>query len=221
MRANTWYVNLPAFGRLGLAVAGGAIVWASLPSDVGTGVQFLASWDVAGAAYLALAWSTISTSDASFTRRHARTQDVGAFFIFFAVLVAAFASIAAISILLEGVKDLPLRSKTLHLALSFVALFASWLLIHTLYAFHYARRYYASGEDPQTDSRGVRFPGRENPDYFDFAYYSFVVGMTSQVSDVDVTAHHMRRLTLMHSILSFIFNIAILALSVNIFVSVI
>jgi uncharacterized membrane protein len=62
----------------------------------------------------------------------------------------------------------------------------------------------------------LRFPGQSEPDYLDFVYYSFVVGMTSQVSDVAVVARHMRRITLIHGVLSFVFNIAILAMSINI-----
>jgi uncharacterized membrane protein len=94
-------------------------------------------------------------------------------------------------------------------------------LIHTVFAFHYAHRYYAGRLGESSAVAPLHFPGGREPDYADFAYYSFVVGMTSQVSDVSVTAHHMRRLTLIHGILSFIFNVAILALAVNIIVSVI
>ena len=98
------------------------------------------------------------------------------------------------------------------------------MLIQTVFAFHYARRYYAPRHRAQVQPAGVHgleFPGGVEPDYLDFAYYSFVVGMTSQVSDVPVTSRPMRHLTLIHSVLAFIFNIAILALSINIIASVI
>jgi len=103
-----------------------------------------------------------------------------------------------------------------HLALSVAALILSWLLIQTLFAYHYARGYYSQESDADDGLHGLDFPGNIAPDYSDFAYYSFVVGMTSQVSDVCVTARHMRRLTLMHGVLSFVFNIAIFAMSINI-----
>jgi uncharacterized membrane protein len=88
-----------------------------------------------------------------------------------------------------------------------------------VFAFHYARRYYDPARQEGTESAGLVFPGKREPDYLDFAYYSFVVGMTSQVSDVVVTSRRMRRLTLVHGFLAFVFNIAVLALSINILAS--
>jgi uncharacterized membrane protein len=99
---------------------------------------------------------------------------------------------------------------------------SSWALIHTIYAFHYAHRYYRDEKhNPSQQAGGLAFPGGADPDYMDFAYYSFVVGMTSQVSDVQVLSPKMRRLTLIHGVLAFIFNIAVLALSLNIIASAI
>src|SRR5262249_27805702 len=161
---------------------------------------------VAAPTYLALAWTLMSLSDAKATREHARAQDLAAFVIFILVLTAAFASIAAIAMLLGGVDKMPRDAKLARVGLSALALLSSWLLAHTVYGFHYARRYYASRDDPKAEPRGLQFPGKDPPDYFDFAYYSFVVGMTSQVSDVQICARHMRRLTLVHSVLSFVFN---------------
>jgi uncharacterized membrane protein len=214
-------LRLSPIRRLAASVAAALAAFAAQAQLFDAGSRFLVSWDVGAAVYLFLAWALIARADASETRLHARSQDVAAYVIFIVVLVSAFASMAAITFLLEGVKDLPGWSKGLHVALSVVGVLSSWLLIHTLYTFHYARWYYATQDDDDADRRGLDFPGRGNPNYFDFAYYSFVVGMTSQVSDVAVNAHHMRRVTLLHSVLSFIFNIAVLALSVNIIVSVI
>ena len=98
---------------------------------------------------------------------------------------------------------------------------SSWLLIQTVFAFHYACRYYAIAHPERTTPQELLFRGGREPDYLDFACYSFVVGMTSQVSDVAVTSRQMRRLTLIRSALAFVFNIAVLALSINIIASVI
>ena len=95
-----------------------------------------------------------------------------------------------------------------------LALAASWLTIHMVFAFRYAHRYYQSLGD--VDGPGLQFPGGDDPDYFDFLYYSYVVGMTSQVSDVQVCSRAMRRLTLVHGVLAFAFNMAVLALSINV-----
>src|SRR5438552_1742342 len=92
---------------------------------------------------------------------------------------------------------------------------STWVLIRAGFAFHCARRDYLDELQQPRSSGGLAFPGGADPDYLDFAYYSFVVGMTSQVSDVQVTSAAMRRMTLVHGVLAFIFNIAVLALSIN------
>jgi uncharacterized membrane protein len=220
-KKRSFVVRLSVIHRFGCALTAALLAFAVQPAEWSGGLKFLVSWDVGAALYLSLVWAVIAESDASETRLRARSQDVAAYVIFIVVLVAAYASTAAIAVLLDDAKGLAGVQKVAHVALSVVALLSSWFLIHTLFSFHYARRFYSSHEDPDAEPRGLNFPGRGDPDYFDFAYYSFVVGMTSQVSDVSVTAHHMRRLTLIHGILSFIFNIAILALAVNIIVGVI
>lgn len=212
--------RLTAPHRLAIAIAAALAAYA-LQAVLGVGGSaVLVGWDVGASAYLVLAWFAIARSDPKETRAHARSQDLAAYVIFVLVLIAAFASIAAIALLLSGVKDLPALPKAAHVLLSVVALISSWLLIHTIYSFHYARCYYTGAEGNTAERRGLNFPGDNDPDYFDFAYYSFVVGMTSQVSDVSISGQHMRRVTLMHGILSFVFNIAVLALSVNIIVNV-
>ncbi len=89
-----------------------------------------------------------------------------------------------------------------------------------MFAFHYARRYYDRAHQDDAEPTALVFPGERQPDYVDFAYYSLVIGMTSQVSDVAATSRRMRHLTLIHSFLAFVFNIAVLALSINIIASV-
>jgi uncharacterized membrane protein len=105
----------------------------------------------------------------------------------------------------------------LHLGLSIATIVSSWLLVHTIFAQHYAHSYYR--EDRTLDeckADGLDFPGEIEPDYWDFLYFSFVIGMTSQVSDVNVTSRQIRRLSLIHGILSFFFNTTILAMAINI-----
>ena len=90
----------------------------------------------------------------------------------------------------------------------------SWSFVHTIFSFHYAHEYYGERRDGKIG--GLKFPGDTKPDYWDFLYFSLVVGMTSQVSDVAVTSKIIRRMVAIHGVLSFFFNVTVLALTVNI-----
>jgi uncharacterized membrane protein len=105
----------------------------------------------------------------------------------------------------------------LHVTLSVVTIVGSWLLVHTIFASHYARAYYKTGKSlSQCKKDGLDFPSDSEPDYWDFLYFSFVIGMTSQTSDVEVTSREIRRLALLHGVLSFFFNTTIVAMTINI-----
>jgi uncharacterized membrane protein len=209
-----WTLRLTAPRRLAMVVAIGFVVYCIGPAVVPVANRVLVTWNAASLTYLTLYWLTIMRADGQLTRQRARSYDQAAYVIFLLVATAACASVVAIGFVMGDVKSLAFWPKALHLGLSIAALVLSWMLVHTVFAFHYARRYYApaSLEGP---AAGLKFPGVAEPDYFDFAYYSFVVGMTSQVSDVSVTTAQMRRTTLAHGVLSFLFNIAVLAMSTN------
>jgi uncharacterized membrane protein len=176
----------------------------------------LASWDIGALCYLGLGWLVIARTDETLTRVRAQRYDPSGYVIFLLVVTAASASFVAIGFMVGDIKDLPFWPRAERLTLSVAALLLSWLLIHTVFAFHYARLYYSQPDGREEHRGGLKFPDDDEPDYLDFAYYSFVVGMTSQVSDVAVLSRQMRRLTMIHGVLSFVYNIAILAMSINI-----
>lgn len=195
-------------GIAGVAVA--ALAW---PLDAMA--RGLAGWCAAVAVYQLLSWWLADTFDARRTRERAQALDQPNLVILVTMLVAIVASVVAIAMLLQQVRQMSGFARAGHIALGLVALVGSWLTMHTIYAFHYAHRYYIDRRDGSPDG-GLDFPGREDPDYFDFLYYAYVVGMTSQVSDVQATSREMRRLTLVHGMLAFAFNMLVLALSVNV-----
>lgn len=208
--------------RLTIAVAVGfaafllQLIWLSLQ------IRLLVTWNLGAWVYRVLAGMVISRADAAMTQTRPRSEDQSADIMFLLTAGAAGASFVAIGLLMGGIKDLPFRPRAWNLALSISALISPWLLIHPVYAFHFARRYCADHHRGQTyEAGGLLFPGEREPDYLDFAYYSFVIGMTSQVSYVTTGTRAMRRLTLIHGILAFIFHIAIVAMSINIIASVI
>jgi uncharacterized membrane protein len=136
--------------------------------------------------------------------------------VLFLTVGAALASLAAIVILListHGGQRAPHE-----LVLAAVTILLSWAFIHTIFGLHYAHEYYG---ERGGKSGGLNFPGDETPDYWDFVYFSFVIGMTSQVSDVTISSRSIRRTAAAHGIVAFLFNAALLALMVNIAASAI
>lgn len=195
-------------------VAGVGVALLPVPTD--WPFRALLGWCVGAAIYLVLAWWLAEVFDAKNTRQRAQAQDEPSVVIFGVMVLAVLASVASITLMLQQVKEMDGTERVLHMALAMVALALSWLFIHTIFAFRYAHRYYQEEKRREPDGPGLVFPNQPNPDYFDFLYYSFVIGMTSQVSDVQVSSREMRRLTLGHCILSFAFNVLIVALTINV-----
>ena len=192
------------------------LVACALPLPLGWEFRGLLGWSVGVAVYLTLAWWLCVGFDAQRTRVRAQAQDEPSVVLFLVLLLATMVCVAAITVMMQQSRDLSGLQRALHIGLSVVALALSWLFIQTIFTFHYAHRYYHEEKLNEPDGPGLQFPGGLDPDYFDFLYYAHVVGMTSQVSDVQVTSREMRRLTLVHGVLSFGFNMLILALSINV-----
>ena len=193
-----------------------ALAVAALPLPTGWEFRGLLSWCAGLAVYLGLAWWLCTSFDAKRTRERAQAQDEPSVVLFFVLLLATAACVAAIAVLMQQSRDMTGMQRGLHVGLSVFALAASWLFIQTIFTFRYAHRYYFEEKQGEFAGSGLKFPGGLDPDYFDFLYYAFVVGMTSQVSDVEVTSREMRRLTMVHGVLSFGFNMLVLALSINV-----
>ncbi len=164
--------------------------------------------------------SSISCWPHSFSARSARhdaaRQQEGEWTIFSLTIAAAVFSLVAVFDEFANTNGLSAEQKSLRVVLVVVTLLASWLMTHTSFALRYAHEYYSHDEGGTDFDRGLEFPGERWPDYLDFLYFVLVLGMTFQVSDVQITARKMRRLATVHGLLSFLFNTIILALTVNI-----
>lgn len=224
MRDQRW--KLPYRLLFSGALAG--VVTFALPAALDWATRTLSIWNTGMVCFLVLTWVVMLDATPESMRRVARSQDVQRPIILSLITTSACASLLAIFFMLRNAKALPVYPFSLHLALAGVTIVGGWLLVHTIFALHYAHTYYQpdesaqkpihqeTGQESRKQAGGLDFPNDWEPDYWDFLYYSFVIGMTSQVSDVETTSRAMRRLTLLHSVLSFFFNTFILAMSINI-----
>ena len=176
--------------------------------------RLLVGWDIAIALYLVLAFEMMAGERIHKIRERAAGQDEGRVAILVLTVAAALASLAAIVVELGTSGGNGGAREPYRLIVATITIVLSWAFIHTIFALHYAHDFY--GENAGRGG-GMVFPGGEaEPDYWDFVYFSFVIGMTSQVSDVGVTSKPIRRTVAAHGIVSFFFNAALLALTVNI-----
>jgi uncharacterized membrane protein len=185
-----------------------------------SGLQILTSivltWAVFAFGMTLLSWITFVTVSDIDLYMEIRQEDESGAVIFFVVVLSVCISLAGILVLIRNT-DESLVLKGLHRLLSLVSVALSWLLLHTIFTLHYARLYYADDPTNKLVAAGrLSFPNDDKPDYLDFAYFSFVIGMTFQVSDVEINTKHLRRLVLLHSFISFIFNTIIVALTISV-----
>jgi len=195
--------------RTFISLAVGVIAFFLLPGTLRLPTRLVVGWDVFTVLYLVLAYIMMLRCGVGHIRRSAVMQDDGRFLILMITTLGALASLAAIVLELGASKGNPAG-----LALAIVTIVLSWGMVHTAFALHYAHDFYR-GKKPG----GLQFPSGDThaeADYWDFVYFSFVIGMTAQVSDVGITDRIIRRTATVHGIISFVFNTALIALMVNI-----
>ena len=202
--------------RLFIAALIGLMVIPLCPTDWRIATRLLVGWDFGIALYLGLALRMMAGAQVRHIRMRAKLQDEGQLTILALTAIAALASLGAIIALL-GMSDQSNR-EPVHLLLGVATILLSWTFTHIMFALHYAHEFY---DENGGKGGGLIFPGDlHEPDYWDFVYFSFVIGMTSQVSDVAITCRPIRHTVSAHGIISFIFNVTLLALTVNIAASV-
>jgi uncharacterized membrane protein len=197
--------------RLFLSAVIGFCAAFALPSEWRAATRMLVAWDIGALLYLGLTLSLMMKSDVARIKRRAALQDEGGVAILVIVVGAALASLGAIIAELGGAAHGENRQP--HLGVAVATVLLSWALTHTTFALHYAHEHY---DEVRGKNGGLIFPGNEAPDYLDFLYFSFVIGMTSQVSDIAISSRRIRRTATAHGVVSFVFNVTLLALTVNI-----
>jgi uncharacterized membrane protein len=199
----------------GLALALAA--YPLLPHRLGHATRAVMAWDAGSLLLLSLATLLFfSEGSDSAMAKNARQQEEGEWTAFWIVLAGVGFSFVALTQELGNVKDATATVRNLHVALVAATLVLSWLVTQVVFALRYAHEYYTTTGDRAAVDGGLEFPGSEPPDYWDFLYFAMVLGMTFQVSDVQITSRKLRRLATVHGLIGFVFNTVIIALTVNI-----
>lgn len=211
-----WLNQAEAHHRLAISLAIAALFFIASSGHLTWQTRLITTWDAYALSAIAMAWTRILTAQPRLVVQLANLSPSSRNVIYLFVVVAACASLSAVAFVLESAKSMTGVHFIAHIALAIVTIILSWSVLHTMFTLHYAHLFYREHHS-EGIPRGLVFPeGDLEPDYLDFAYFSFGIGMTSQVSDIQVNAREIRRWVLLHSVVSFAFNTAVLALSINI-----
>lgn len=190
---------------LGAGIVGGAAV-----ALAGAGrAAPLVGWDILALVYAAWVWSTVWGLDPKASQEEAKREDPSRDLADFMTLGAAIASLIAVGYVLLGVGGASGNARYLYAGLALVSVFVSWTLVHTVFTLKYARLYYSGS------AGGINFNDTGAPDYHDFAYLAFTIGMTFQVSDTNIQSRKIRQTVLRHAWMSFPLVSVIIAMSIN------
>lgn len=194
---------------IALGISGGA--YFLVPNDFNVPARITSVWVAFALTILLFSWTAIFVLHPRDLPKLSRLQDSSRTWILVFALAAATASLFAVKALLSSMDT----NRQEHLVLPVLAVASAWSLVHTVFTHRYAHLYYGSSVSQKKRPGGLDFPNDTEPDYLDFAYFSFVIGMTSQVSDVAIGSKVIRRTALWHGILSFVFNVVIIALTIS------
>lgn len=213
---NSFFEKLHSFPKLLISLSIGIIVYFIIKIEhLDMLTHAMVGWDTFSLCMITLNWITFSITTSQQIREQSKVQDSSRTIIFFIILIATFASFLAVLLLLIT-KHQSTRTETIHLIIAITGMVLSWFLIHTIFTLRYAHIFYGDDEDqPETHAGGLEFPDDKEPDYFDFAYFAFVLGMTFQVSDVQISSKRLRKIAMWHGLLSFGYNTIMIALTIN------
>jgi uncharacterized membrane protein len=192
------------------------IAWSLLPATLPATRRGILAWDIGVLVFLVLAAHLFATDQPDDMPAAAEAQQEGEWTIFWLTLAVVIVSFVAVSSEFAAIKSGPAGSRALQVTLVAVTLLLSWLVTHVTFALRYAHEFYARDLGGPDVDGGLQFPGETEPDYLDFMYFSLVLGMTFQVSDVQITSRKLRRVAALHGLVSFLFNTVIVAFTVNI-----
>jgi uncharacterized membrane protein len=200
--------------RTWIAAGVGVAAIALVPAQAGQASRLLIGWNCAAAVYIALVGTMMARSDVDDIRRRASIYDENRWVILLLLVACAAASFVALTAELANWSGSHWLTHGRRAALAAATIVLSWSMTHLVFALHYAHVYYGEGEGG--DRGGLKLPGGGDPEFADFLYFAFVFGCATATADVNITSREMRRVATIHGVVSFVFNTAILALSINI-----
>lgn len=186
-----------------------------LMTDFEVVLKIMIAWSAFALSYIITSCIVFFTQNSMDIRKHAKQEDGSRIYVFLLIVITSFASLFTVLLLMlsQNSKDTP---QMIFIPVAICGMLFSWLMVHTIFAFHYAHLYYGDdSSDSSKHAEGLEFPGEKKPDYVDFVYFSFVIGTTFQVSDTNITSRSIRRLVLLHGLLSFGLNTFVVALTIN------
>ena len=220
MEGDIPFIHTPWRARLvgyGVAAIGVVDVLLFAPHWIEGTLRIVAAYDAGALLLIAIMWTLAMHAESGHTARRAAVEDPGRNVVLGITLSAVIAGLAsAVIILGKGPHVNDPQEKIAAYLIGLFAVILGWCLIHTVFAFRYAHLFYFDSDADNEADRGLHFPGTPSPNDYDFAYFSFIIGMTFQVSDVEVCDSRVRRVVLVHSVISFAYNTAIVALVINI-----
>jgi uncharacterized membrane protein len=198
--------------RVTVAFLVGVVVGGSLALITPWAIAVILGWDAAAAVFVCWVWIDIHGRDAAGTRERATREDSSRLAADLVLISASVVSLAGVAFVLLKASESTGSARPAIIAVAVASVIASWVAVHTVFTLRYAHLYYLAGG-------GLDFHDDRSPTYADFAYVAFTIGMTFQVSDTEVTSPRIRVSVLRHSLLSYIFGIAVIALTINVVAS--
>ena len=220
IKAPHWFYRIRAIYKLFICLSIAAVSYILLlPVRMEAFTRTMIGWDIFSLCEIVVSLAIFSAVCPQQLRVLASREDASRPVVFVIVISAIVGSLGGVLLLLKN-QTAWLLSEGLETAIYIAGVTFSWILLHILFTSRYAHLYYGDHATKKGEmARGLEIPGNEAPDYMDFAYFAFVIGMTFQVSDIQISSRQIRRVVLAHGILSFLFNTVIVALTINVVVN--
>lgn len=202
--------------RILLSVFLAALVWLFVRNIHQTVLlTIISTWCAFAFSYIITSWVVMFSRSLEQIKKMAKEEDGSKSFVVVFTVIASIAALVTVLIMVISSGNTE-KNELLTVLVCFFSVMLSWFLVHTILTFHYAHIFYDDDVLGTKQYRGgLIFPDDDEPNYLDFAYFSFIIGMTFQVSDVEVTDKKIRRLVLLHGLISFLLNTFVVAITVN------